>query len=465
MVKVAQVGDENKGIAEAAARWARWVALEERFGLAQTVGMSLRPSEQDLVETLQDSSVLPIPNDSPPASPSPAANLQLGEELGAGGMARVYRALESSLQRHVAVKVLKSSSDRAVRLFLSEAQISGRLEHPHIVPVHSYTVDPRGRHQLTMKLIEGRSWSDLIEDADAGLTLRDHLRILFTVCNAVAFAHDRGLIHRDIKPANVMVGAHGQIYLVDWGLAVALSDEFVRDTAILSVSCVDQPAGTPGFMAPELALGKGEDQGERTDVYLLGACLHLLLTGSPRHSGETIHQVIISAVESEPYEYDAAASPALALICNRAMAVDPGDRFPSVVEFQKALGAFMDFEQAATLGDKAAVLLGQVEAAVSDYAEADSVTRKALNRRIDRLRTEARFAFLHALESWEDVPNARANLARLSEVSLRHALTREDLPTALRLVDEVGREDLRVQTKELEARLEARALELEALRE
>jgi serine/threonine-protein kinase len=213
------------------------------------------------------------------------------DTLGEGGMGRVLLARQRSLARDVAVKVLKpetADADGALSL-LREAVVMGGVEHPNIVPVHALGRDDRGHPVLVMKRIEGTSWRALLDDdahptwtallAAHGDRVSAHLEVLMRVADAAHFAHARGVIHRDIKPENVMVGAFGEVYLVDWGIAIRVGRTQPDGDGAFRIR------GTPAYMAPEMIGGDPTRLDARTDVYLLGATLHEVLTRTPRHRG------------------------------------------------------------------------------------------------------------------------------------------------------------------------------------
>jgi serine/threonine protein kinase len=211
-----------------------------------------------------------------------AEGLALGKTLGEGGMGLVRAATQRSLGRQVAVKTLKpdAKNDQATLRLLREAWVTGSLEHPNIVPVYDLGLGEDGAPVIVLKLIEGSPWSDVARaPADhAEDLLEKNLRIFLQVCNAVALAHSRGVIHRDLKLENVMVGRFGEVYLVDWGIAVSLRPDPTGRLPLASEA--KEMAGTPAYMAPEM-LGSGVLT-ERTDVYLLGAILHELLVVTRR---------------------------------------------------------------------------------------------------------------------------------------------------------------------------------------
>ena len=153
----------------------------------------------------------------------------LADEIARGGMGAVHRAVDRDIRREVAVKYLLDQSDPARKLrFIEEAQITGQLEHPNIVPVHELAIDARQRLFFSMKMVRGKSLAELLDEllkdpgAAGSASLSQLLTVFVSVCNAVAFAHDKGVIHRDLKPANIMVGEYGEVYVMDWGLARVL---------------------------------------------------------------------------------------------------------------------------------------------------------------------------------------------------------------------------------------------------
>jgi serine/threonine-protein kinase len=317
---------------------------------------------------------------------------------------------------------------------------------------------------LTMKLVEGRSWADVLQDEGDKRDIEKHLHIFLNVCNAVAFAHSKGFLHRDLKPANVMVGEFGQVFVVDWGLAVGLDRRTCDENGILYAHDVRSPAGTPTYMAPELALGDGEAQGPATDVYLLGACLHEIVTGAPPHGTGNIREVLDRALESAPPHYAEGTPREIAEICQRAMAKLPADRFPDVASLQQAVETFLSHEAARDItqkGQRTAERLDELIAAFGtmsgDKAEAERSLHKAF--------TEARFAFELALESWPENDDARQGLSGVLRSMMVHALDTEEVALASRLAAEVNDADLHVKLDVLRAKISARDGELSSLRE
>ena len=227
--------------------------------------------------------------------------------LGRGGTGEVRLATQTSLGRKVAVKGLREEArtERNARNLMHEAWVTGALEHPNVVPVYDMGLDDDGQPLIILKRIEGVRWSDLLADPELvrrefGVedTLEWHLRTMMQVCTAVHFAHSRGIVHRDLKPDNVMVGAYGEVYVLDWGIAVSLRED--PDGRLPMASAATRLAGTPCYMAPEML---GEDPSrisERTDVYLLGAILYELVCESPPHDGPNIAAMFASVLNSQP---------------------------------------------------------------------------------------------------------------------------------------------------------------------
>jgi serine/threonine protein kinase len=255
------------------------------------------------------------------------------DKLGAGGMGSVFLVQDTALGRQVALKVLgivDSGGEFSARL-LREARIIAQLEHPGIVPVHDVGTLPDGRVFYTMKLVQGRRL-DQRRDELGGLPER--LRTFQKICEAVAFAHAHQVLHRDLKPQNIMVGKFGEVLVMDWGLAKLLNAEIPAEsspapTIRLQPFCSDADTaeaatahgvvlGTPGYMAPEQALGDIATVGPRADVYSLGAVLRFLLDDSGR------------------------VPKALAAIGSKAMAGDAQQRYGSVEELGNDIAHYLD---------------------------------------------------------------------------------------------------------------------------
>jgi eukaryotic-like serine/threonine-protein kinase len=253
---------------------------------------------------------------------------QLLERVARGGMGVVYAARDEMLDRRVALKILDvsvSEGDLARRLN-REARVLARLEHPGIVPVHDVGTLRDGRVFYTMKFVEGQRLDKHIETVTS---LPERLRLFSRICDAVAFAHARGVLHRDLKPANVMVGAFGEVLVMDWGLAKILREQTgeaaevdPEATIVHSPTASDIPAhaivatqatgqgtvlGTPGYMSPEQARGDIAHVDERSDIFSLGAVLRFLCApaapanaNSPRRREKALEAICAKATEHDP---------------------------------------------------------------------------------------------------------------------------------------------------------------------
>ncbi len=467
-------------------RWAAIEALANTIGVQAACGRTYQPEELLARRGRPGSTELRSPTTQPgemedtgivfervlrrqegDAHLRPSDDFRLMEIIGEGGMGVIYRAEQASLHREVAIKRVRGGLDpQAEQYFLSEATITARLEHANIVPVHVLARADDGAPMLAMKLVKGTSWRDLLHGtAGDAIDLAGHLRVLLSVCNAVAFAHRQGFIHRDLKPENVMVGEFGQVFVMDWGIAVGLDRAACDESAVLHVADARSPAGTPGYMAPELARGEGEAQSERTDVYLLGACLHELITRTPRHTGTTVRDVLDRAVASAPFVYDGGVPRELAAITNRATASDPVDRYASVEALREAIEAFLEHRAARSVTEKGLVALARLEDEIASYPSATETERSARSHAIHRCHAEARFAFEHAIGIGDFGGEALKGLHAASKLLLQHAIATEDTGLADRLLAEHDEPTARAEVEAVRARVAARAVELEALRE
>lgn len=355
---------------------------------SETLAMLPHLSWEDATQGVADRR---LPHDS-------RADLQLVAVLGEGGMGRVHWAHQRSLRRDVALKTVLDQADRpATRAALvREALVMGQLDHPNIVPIHVLGVDAQGRPALVMKRVDGVTWQSLLCDPDSpllaelalGQPLEFHLEVLRRVADAVEFAHGRGVLHRDIKPDNVLVGRYGEVYLTDWGVAHLLRDGGRGEHSGAVV-------GTPAMMAPELATGDLQALGPRTDVFLLGATLHYLLTGRYRHSGATLREVLRHAAAPEPVAYPPGIPLTLAALANRATAADWQQRPASAAEFRRGVDEFLRSRGLADLAHAAESSLSQLQQVRSTGPLAD---HPGYVRTVHRLAAEARFGFHQVLK-------------------------------------------------------------------
>ncbi len=335
-------------------------------------------------------------------------DLTIQGTLGEGGMGVVLLASQHPLDRLVAVKSTHDKhSDRAMEGLLQEAYITGMVEHPNVVPIYTVGRDEKNKPIIVMKRIEGTSWQVVLDDPRRGpkgieIDLGWHLKILIEVADAVRFAHSRGIIHRDIKPENVMIGNFGEVYLLDWGIALSMGE----DTNPLIANRTNAPgiAGTPSFMAPELTDNTAENVDVRTDVYLLGATLHVIITGQPRHTGANAMQSLLNARQSKPVDYGSEVPEELAAIANKATAANKADRFVDVAAFQAALHDFLEHRASLLLSGQAQAVWDDLKPLLTmDRGEAEDLL---LHERL----SECRFGFKEALTLWPENREARIGL-------------------------------------------------------
>lgn len=300
-------------------------------------------------------------------------------ELGRGGVGRVVVVRDRLLEREVARKELLRDITTSAQYetqhidglearFLREARVTGQLEHPAVVPVYELARAADGTLYFTMLRVEGRTLAQAIADAkglDARLAL---LPAILTVCRAIAAAHHRGVIHRDLKPQNVMLGADGETYVMDWGLArvLARGDSDERSIALapdLTLRTDAAPIGTPSYMSPEQAWGERERIDEKSDVWGLGALLYELLTGRAPFVGDSPWHVLLEVRSRPPPRVLSLAPdvpPELAAICSRALRRNRDERYASAEAMAKDLEAWLSGSRVSAYDYTARQVLGRL---------------------------------------------------------------------------------------------------------
>jgi len=286
------------------------------------------------------------PTHLPPALPP--ARYELGHEIARGGMGRVVDATDTRLGRLVAFKEALSTDGDTLRRFQREIQITARLEHPSIVPVHDAGASSNGAPFYVMRKVSGRPLERLVALAE---TLGQRLALIPHIVDsaqAIAHAHERGIVHRDIKPSNILVGELGETVVIDWGLAKVIGepDEHLPQPLVDLDDTLKTRAGivygTPGFMAPEQL--RGVPVNAQCDVYALGATLYHLLSRKPPHYAKTADEMMKAAVASAPtpiIELVAGVPPDLATIVDKALAHDPAVRYQDARALAQDLQRFL----------------------------------------------------------------------------------------------------------------------------
>ncbi len=329
--------------------------------------------------------------------PSAGESHRLLQEIGKGGMGIVYEGIQRSLRRVVAIKMMRpdyvggdsSDSPRGQLIatsFREEAFTAAQLDHPNILPVYDLGSNEAGDPFISMKLVQGTPWNELIKNEFSGLSVEDflmkHVPILLSVSQAVAFAHSRGIIHRDIKPGQVMIGEYGEVLLLDWGLAVNFDEKLLsaggRSHALGSAPTLakaNNPAGSPAYMAPEQTYKTTDKLGPWTDVYLLGSALFELVTGKRPHEALTTTHAFTMANEGR-YHEPTLLTPgreipqALLELITDALNPDIAKRMHSAREFGERLKGFLSGAGRRRESEELSTSIkARIEAGAKDYHE------------------------------------------------------------------------------------------------
>lgn len=361
----------------------------------------------------------------PEAQPGDKADYRVMGFIAQGGMGRVYKAQQTSLGRQVAIKTLKddlSKKDRHRRKFFAEASITGRLDHPNIVPIYDLGVRADGVPFYSMKFVTGEPWDKVIEEKSKP----ENVNILLRVCDAMAFAHSKQILHRDLKPENVMLGEYGEVLVADWGLAIHMQRD--REFSL---------GGTPLYMSPEMANHDVPLIGVRSDVYLLGAILFEILEGKPPHAstGKTATERLLVAAmnQIEPHE----STDELIEVALKALSTNPSDRYDTVKDFQAAI---VECQRHADSRDRS-------QRAASELKEAKQTGETEKYAR-------ALFAFQDAIDLWPENHAAREGLQATRIAYAKNALKERDYALGLSLLDPADPEHQAIHKQLLEAQKE-----------
>ena len=365
-------------------------------------------------------------------------DFEIIDRLGEGGMGVVLRARQVCADREVAVKMIRPEAvthESAWVSFLAEAVVTADLDHPNIVPIHDIGTTQDGHLFYAMKEVRGTCWQDVIEEKNES----ENLEILLNVCDAVAFAHAKGIVHRDLKPENVMLGDFNEVLVMDWGLAVSTD----LNGKAQHVTQDSGRAGTPAYMAPEMAKCETDKIGPASDIYPLGGILYEIVTGLRPHYADNVFACIYQAMENEiqgqrdrTSNIERPTSNAertgngagrtesrqekaeLVEIALTAMATDPGDRYENVKAFQEAIRDYQSHAESVALAQRARVTLKNAK-------ESDDYDYFA----------QALFGFREALTMWPKNKSASRGAAKTSLAYATCAFRKQDLDLAMSLLD------------------------------
>ncbi|HBC88003.1 MAG TPA: hypothetical protein DCZ94_13715 [Lentisphaeria bacterium] len=399
----------------------------------------------------------------------------IGRKVNQGGMGAILQAKDLNIRRTVAMKVLldpKRSTDNQIIRLIEEAQITGQMEHPGIVPVHELGVDASGNVFYTMKFVKGVTLDSIIDGIRNGVPdiiskypLNSLLTIFLKICDAMAFSHTKGVVHRDLKPANIMIGEFGEVLVMDWGLGKVIgrkekddvSEDATGSRTIVESSRSDGTAsvegamtmegkamGTPVYMPPEQAYGKVSEIDHRSDIYALGAILYDILTLSPPVGGDNVNDILMKVVQGRietPTLFEHShklklrhlpgghVPAALSSVAMKALSPDKNDRYQSVKDLQKDIeayqGGFATSAEGAGLFRQLWLFAGRhkgfVAAAASVFLAVAIGLVVALAQRNQALTAER-----NAVEAKEEAQNQR-DAAEIARNSALKAKTAEEL--------------------------------------
>ena len=290
----------------------------------------------------------------------------VGNVIGQGGMGAVLGTIDQDIRRKVAMKVMlpeNRKDTQKIRRFLEEAQVTGQLEHPNIVPVHEIGIDESARIFFTMKLVQGENFESIIAKCARGkegyvkkYSLGVLLQLFMKVVDGMSYAHAKGVLHRDLKPENIMIGHFGEVLVMDWGIAKILGQESANsddskgetnDASRQTMTMEGRIMGTPAYMSPEQACGRISELDQRSDVFSLGGILYKILTLCHPYEGPTINDTLELAQDGELVPPDLRTPerqipPELAAICMKAMAYEKEDRYTNAAEINADLQLYLD---------------------------------------------------------------------------------------------------------------------------
>ena len=339
---------------------------------------------------------------------------ELIKVLGEGGMGIVYDARQTSIDRSVALKMIKgaaATNDKQKAKFLAEVVVTGDLDHPNIVPIYDVGANAQGNLFYAMKKVQGTPWLKVV----AKKSLAENLDILMRTADAIGFAHARGIVHRDLKPENIMLGEFGEVLVMDWGLAHPLKG-FRKSRSITDTASM---GGTPAYMAPEMATGPIGKICPGSDIYLLGAILYEILTGTPPHVAKNAMKCLMAAARNEIAPTDKTGE--LIDIAIKSMATEPKDRYQDVKELQAAIRDYQSHSESILLSTRAEDDLKEAKQ-TDDYQHY----------------SRALFGVQEAHELWSGNKRAAAGISEAKLAYADSAKRKGDFDLGLSLLDEAN---------------------------
>lgn len=374
---------------------------------------------------------------------SAQADYQVKHVLAEGGQGAVFVATQSCLGREVAVKFIKKAAvDKGVDTsklgrLINEAEITASLGHPNVLPIHELAVTDKGEIFYSMKKVDGKDWSEALENEEA--TLEENVEFLLKVCDAIAFAHSKNVIHRDLKPENVMVGKFGEVLVADWGMAVDLNK--LKDFKATNEQPFPfVPGGSIRYMSPEMAKHDWPRINHLSDIYLLGAMLYQLIEKTYIRQAETSKKGIALARENfiEPPK----SSSKLIPVAMKAMSASPKDRYQSVEEFQDAIREVNRHAESERL-----------------ELQASSTLAAAIEKSDSEKFNEAIFGFRSALELWPANDTAVLGLKKARLAYANDAFKRNNFDVCLEVLDPKAADEKDLYEKAVKGQRDARSRE------
>lgn len=381
----------------------------------------------------------------------PNVDFSLLEILGEGGMGKVFLGNQSSLGREVALKVSKADPHDPYQLAQTyhEAQITATLDHPNILPLYLLAQDEQGRPIQVMKRIKGTTWADLIADPSHALWsellteeghLHVHLEILAQVAQAITYAHERGIIHRDLKPENVMIGRFGEVYVLDWGVALSLNDLKAppeKRMFIAQERCKLETllVGTPVYMPPEMGRRDHTQLSTGTDVYLLGAILYEILCGHPIRTGHDIHHIFDQIIAGLEPEIPSHLSEEFQTLLQVSLCSDPSQRLSDAQNFRRLLIHATKTDRANQVRQRAEQSKRKLEHMIFDSKI------QVHEELVFDLYDEARLDYRSCLEMWPTFAQARQGLDQLHTLFCTYLIAKNDLDAARRTFAKLSQEN------------------------